>query len=51
MKDKIEIKIDGQEFEAIHRTFSSGKMGFGLYGKIEIDKKKCQMSINIIELN
>ena len=50
MKEKIEINIDGQKFEAEHRTFSSGKQGFGLYGKIEIDKKRCQISLNIIEL-
>ena len=34
---KIKIKIDKKEFEAEERTFSSGKKGFGLYGKVEID--------------
>lgn len=50
MKDKIEITIDGQKFEAQHRVFSSGKSGYGLYNKIEIDKQRCQISLNIIEL-
>jgi hypothetical protein len=50
MTKKIKIKIDKDEFDADERTFKSGKKGFGLYGKTEIDGERYQMSINIIKI-
>jgi hypothetical protein len=48
--EQIEITIAGQKHTAQLRTFKSGKTGYGLYGKINIDGKQHQMSINIIKL-
>jgi hypothetical protein len=50
MVKKIKVKIDKNEFEAEERTFSSGKVGFGVYGKVEIDGERYQMVVNIIKI-
>lgn len=50
MPKKIKIKIDTHEFDAEERTFSSGKNGFGLYGKIEIEGERYQMVVNIVKI-
>ena len=50
MTKKIKIKIDKSEFEAEERTFKSGKSGFGLYGKVEIDGERYQMVVNIVKI-
>ena len=50
MTKKIKIKIDTSEFEAEERTFSSGKSGFGLYGKVEIAGDRYQMIVNIVKI-
>lgn len=50
MKDKIKIKIDEEEFIAEKRTFSSGKEGYGVYGRMGIDGEAYQISCNIINL-
>jgi len=50
MTKKIKIKIDQSEFEAEERTFSSGKKGFGLYGKVEIEGDRYQMIVNIVKI-
>lgn len=46
----MKIKIDKNDFEAEERTFKSGKKGFGLYGKVEIDNDRYQMVINIVKI-
>jgi hypothetical protein len=48
--EKIQIVIDGKEFEAEHRTFKSGRKGYGLYGTIDVDGKGHRISLNLIEL-
>jgi len=50
MTKKIKIAIDGNEFEAEHRTFKSGKKGYGLYGTVNIDGKGHRISMNLIEM-
>jgi hypothetical protein len=50
MAKKIKIKIDEHEFDAEERTFKSGKKGFGLYGKVEIEGDRYQMVINIVKI-
>lgn len=47
---KIKIMIDGEEFEAEHRVFKSGRKGYGLYGRVLIDKYPHRISCNIIEM-
>ena len=47
---KIKITINGEEFEAEQRTFKSGRKGYGLYGRILIDKYPHRISCNIIEM-
>jgi hypothetical protein len=50
MVKKIKVKIDKNEFEAEERTFKSGKTGFGVYGKIEIDNERYQVVVNIVKI-
>jgi len=50
MKESIKIVIDGNEFEAKARKFSTGKEGYGLYDKTTIDGERYQLSINIIKI-
>lgn len=47
---KIKIIIDGNEMEAEHRTFKSGKKGYGCYGTIKIKDYPHRLSLNLIEL-
>lgn len=47
---KIKVVINGEEFEAEHRVFKSGRKGYGLYGRIVIDKYPHRISLNIIEM-
>lgn len=49
MKKKIKIIIDEEIFEAEHRTFSSGRVGYGLYGIVLIDLIPHRISLNLIE--
>lgn len=51
MKDKIGIQLDEHKVEAPKRTFSSGKEGYGFYGKIEIEGQRYQVSLNVIKLD
>lgn len=37
-----------RKFEPKH--FKSGKTGFGAYGKLEVDGKRYQLSVNVVEL-
>lgn len=47
----VKIKIgDNPEIIAPHRSFKTGRTGYGYYGKLEINGKRCQCSINLIEL-
>ena len=50
VEDSIELKIDGNDFIAEQRTFSTGKEGYGFYGKFEIDGRMHQVSFNAIDL-
>jgi hypothetical protein len=50
MKDKIKIIIEGEEYEVEKREFSTGSVGYGLYGKHEINKERYQFSINLVKL-
>lgn len=50
MKDEIEIVINGLRYVAPKRTFSSGKSGYGVYGKQEIDGDRYQISMNIVRI-
>ena len=47
---KIKIVINGEEFEAEHRVFKSGRKGYGLYGRVVIDGYPYRISCNIIEM-
>jgi hypothetical protein len=49
-KEEIEIKIDEMVDKAKLRTFSSGKVGFGWYGKITIEGERYQVSMNVVKL-
>lgn len=48
--EKIKVIIDGQEFEAEQRTFSTGRKGYGLYARIVIKNYPHRISMNIIEM-
>ena len=48
-KRDIKIVIDGQEFNAKYRQFKSGRKGYGLYGKTNIDNYPFRISLNLIE--
>ena len=50
MADSIKVVIDGVEFVSEHRTFSSGKKGYGLYGMTQIKGKGHRISMNLIEV-
>jgi hypothetical protein len=50
MKDKIHIKIDCYEDDAVKRQFSSGKFGYGYYGKLIIDGDTFQVSLNVVKI-
>ncbi len=50
VEDSIELKIDGNDFIAEQRTFSTGREGYGFYGKFEIDGRMHQISFNAIDL-
>lgn len=50
MPKKIKIKIDTNEFDAEERTFKSGKTGFGVYGKTNIDGERYQVVVNIVKI-
>ncbi len=47
---KIKIVINGEEFEAEHREFKSGRKGYGLYGRVMIKDYPHRISCNIIEM-
>lgn len=49
-KEKIEVIIDGQKFEAEFREFKSGNKGYGLYGKVKIKDYPYRISMNIIQM-
>jgi|WetSurMetagenome_2_1015567.scaffolds.fasta_scaffold126552_5 hypothetical protein len=49
-KEDITIVIDGTEFKAKHRTFSSGKKGYGVYGITKIKGYPHRISLNLIEV-
>lgn len=49
-KEKIKIKIDEEEKEAIHRVFKSGKEGYGCYGIVKIDGYPYRISLNLIKM-
>jgi hypothetical protein len=46
----MKITIEGKEYEAKTKEFSTGKKGFGLYGKININGNDYQIVCNIIKL-
>ena len=46
----IKIVIDGNEFEAEHREFKSGRKGYGCYGTVKIDNYPHRLSLNLIEM-
>jgi len=48
--DEIPIIIDGIEVKAKHRTFKSGKKGYGAYGIVKIQGYPHRISINLIEV-
>jgi len=50
MKQEIEITIDGIKFKAKLRKFKSGREGYGLYGRTQIENYPYQISCNIIKL-
>lgn len=50
MKEEIEIIIDGAKLKAKHRTFNSGRKGYGAYGTVNIDGKGHRVSLNLIEM-
>lgn len=50
MEKKIKIQIDGQEFEAEHKQFKSGREGFGLYGIVKINDYPYRISMNLIKI-
>jgi hypothetical protein len=50
MKDKLKIMIDDNEEIALRKEFKTGNIGYGFYGKIEIDNERYQVSLNIIKL-
>lgn len=50
MKAEVVVSIEGDEVRCPMRTFSSGKKGYGRYGKILIDGERYQVSCNIIKL-
>jgi hypothetical protein len=49
-KKEIEISIAGRKFKAEKKKFKSGKIGYGLYGKLEIDNAKYQIVCNIVKI-
>jgi hypothetical protein len=50
MKKELKITIDGKDLKAEAKKFSTGKEGYGLYGKIKIDDNEYQIVCNIIKL-
>ena len=50
MKDAIKLSIEKEEYELKKRKFSTGNEGYGLYGKMIIDKEEYQVSINIVKI-
>ena len=50
MLKELKITIEGKDLKAEAKKFSTGKVGFGVYGKIEIDGINYQIVCNIIKL-
>jgi hypothetical protein len=49
MLDKIKITIDGIDYEVEKRKFSTGSVGYGLYGKHSIGGEEYQFSISLVK--
>jgi hypothetical protein len=45
---RLKVVIDGQEYEAKPRKFSSGSVGWYLGGKVMIDGTRVQMSCSLV---
>jgi hypothetical protein len=50
MKKELKVTIDEQDFIADSRIFKTGNTGYGLYGKITLEGKTYQLSMNIVLL-
>lgn len=50
MGKEIDLKIDKQEFKLKEREFKTGNKGYGFYGKLTIDGKTYQVTMNMVEL-
>lgn len=55
--EQVTITITGPDGKVLHkevapaRTFSSGKTGFGAYGKVPLpDGKRLQLSFNLVRI-
>ena len=46
----LNIKFGDTTVTAKPKVFSTGSIGYGHYGKVEIDGKRYQVSCNIIEI-
>lgn len=46
----IEIENDKGEFELQQKVFKTGSRGYWAGGKMEINKKRYQVSINVVEI-
>ena len=49
-ENSVFLKIGEFETEAETKTFTSGKEGYGFYGKVEIDGRMHQISFNAVDL-
>lgn len=49
--ESILLKIGDFETEAEKRTFSSGKEGYGFYGKVDIGGKRHQVTLNAVNID
>jgi len=47
---EIEVKINGEKFKAEHRTFKTGRKGYGVYGRIVINGYPYRVNLNVIEM-
>ena len=50
MEEELDLKIDKQEFKLKPKEFSTGKKGYGFYGRIVIKDRVYQVSMNMIDL-
>ena len=50
MGKEIDLKIDKYEEKLTDRTFKTGNVGYGFYGKLTIDGKRYQVTLNMVEL-